>query len=366
MLKKEGDRSEVDKAYKAFKTLQETNAYVYENVSAEQISEVIASWTGIPLGNMKQEQAKSMSEFATEIKKRIIGQDESIDYISNFLQVSMAGLKKESTPEGVFLLVGPSGVGKTETAIAISELLFGGQSFMTTINMSEFQEKHTVSRLLGSPPGYVGYGEGGQLTDPVRIKPYSVILLDEIEKAHPDILNTFYQIFDKGIANDGEGREINFKNTVIIMTSNLATEEITNLCSGNENIEMESIREQITPALTKYLKPALLGRMTVIPYKNLSLEALSKIASLKLESIEKQLLSQGIELIYDEALLEQIVSLSNATETGARNLEMIINNTLMPKLSSAILESRVENQQIEKMTMSLDVEKNVNVEVEYQ
>ena len=366
MLKKEGDRDEVEKAYEAFKLLQEKNAYVYENVSAEQISEVIASWTGIPLGNMKQEQAKSMSEFSSEIKKRIIGQDESIDYISNFLQVSMAGLKKESSPEGVFLLVGPSGVGKTETAIAISELLFGGEAFMTTINMSEFQEKHTVSRLLGSPPGYVGYGDGGQLTDPVRIKPYSVILLDEIEKAHPDILNIFYQIFDKGIANDGEGRAINFKNTVIIMTSNLATEEITNLCSENENIDMESIREQITPALTKYLKPALLGRMTVIPYKNLSLEVLSKIASLKLESIEKQLQAQGIELSYDEALLEQIVSLSNATETGARNLEMIINNTLMPKLSSAILESRVENQQIVKMTMSLDEEKNVNVTVEYQ
>jgi type VI secretion system protein VasG len=232
--------------------------------------------------------------------------------------------------------------------------------------MSEFQEKHTVSRLLGSPPGYVGYGDGGQLTDPVRIKPYSVILLDEIEKAHPDILNTFYQIFDKGIANDGEGREINFKNTVIIMTSNLATEEITNLCSGDEPINMERIREQITPALTKYLKPALLGRMTVIPYKNLSLEALSKIASLKLGNIEKQLLSQGIKLSYDKALLEQIVSLSNATETGARNLEMIINNTLMPKLSSAILESRVENQQIVKMSMSLDESKNVNVEVEYK
>jgi len=366
MLKKEGDREEVEKAYEAFKSLQETNCYVFENVSAEQISEVIASWTGIPLGSMKQEQAKSMSEFSTEIKERIIGQDESIDYISNFLQVSMAGLKKENSPEGVFLLVGPSGVGKTETAIAIAEMLFGGQSFMTTINMSEFQEKHTVSRLLGSPPGYVGYGEGGQLTDPVRIKPYSVILLDEIEKAHPDILNTFYQIFDKGVANDGEGREINFKNTVIIMTSNLATEEITHLCSNNECIEMESIREQITPALTKYLKPALLGRMTVIPYKNLSLEALRKIASLKLESIESQLESQGIELNYDDSLLEQIVSLSNATETGARNLEMIINNTLMPKLSSAILESRVDREQIREMSMSLNEDRSVKIEVEYQ
>lgn len=256
VLKKEGKREEVEEAYEKFKTLKESGVYVYETVDAEQISKVIASWTGIPLGSMKQEQAKSMQAFSKKMKEQIIGQDESIEYIANFLQVSMAGLKKESTPEGVFLLVGPSGVGKTETAISIANMLFGGTSFMTTINMSEFQEKHTVSRLLGSPPGYVGYGEGGQLTDPVRIKPYSVILLDEIEKAHPDILNTFYQIFDKGVANDGEGREINFKNTVIIMTSNLATDEITELCS-DEKITMEQIQECITPTLSKYLKPAL-------------------------------------------------------------------------------------------------------------
>ena len=364
-LKKEDNREAVLEAYERFKSLQERGSYLYENVGAEQISEVVASWTGIPLGSMKQEQAKSMSAFATEIKERIIGQDESIDYISNFLQVSMAGLKKESTPEGVFLLVGPSGVGKTETALAIADMLFGGKNFITTINMSEFQEKHTVSRLLGSPPGYVGYGDGGQLTDPVRVKPYSVILLDEIEKAHPDILNTFYQIFDKGVANDGEGREINFKNTVIIMTSNLATDEITELFEEDNSISMESIQEKITPILSRHLKPALLGRMTVIPYKNLSLEALKEIASLKLKGIERQLQAQGIEMSYDEALLEQIVALSNATETGARNLEMIISNTLMPKLSSAILESRVENQEISKMSLSLDEVKNVDVEVEY-
>ena len=365
-LKKEGNREAIEEAYTEFKELQSTATYIYETVSSEQISEVVASWTGIPLGSMKQEQAKSMSEFSKEIKSRIIGQDESIDYIANFLQVSMAGLKKESTPEGVFLLVGPSGVGKTETALAITDLLFGGKNFITTINMSEFQEKHTVSRLLGSPPGYVGYGDGGQLTDPVRIKPYSVILLDEIEKAHPDILNTFYQIFDKGIANDGEGREINFKNTVIIMTSNLATEEITELFASNPNISMEAIREAITPTLSLHLKPALLGRMTVIPYKNLEKDALRSIAGLKLQGIVKQLKNQGIELKYDDGLLEQIVSLSNAMETGARNLEMIINNTLMPKLSSAILDSRIEEQQISKINMSLDETKNVNIKVEYK
>jgi len=364
-LKKEGKREEVEEAYETFKALKESGTYVYETVDSEQVSKVIASWTGIPLGSMKQEQAKSMQEFAQKMKTQIIGQDESIEYIANFLQVSMAGLKKESTPEGVFLLVGPSGVGKTETAISIANMLFGGTSFMTTINMSEFQEKHTVSRLLGSPPGYVGYGEGGQLTDPVRIKPYSVVLLDEIEKAHPEILNTFYQIFDKGVANDGEGREINFKNTVIIMTSNLATDEITELCH-EDSISMEQIQETITPTLSQYLKPALLGRMTVIPYKNLSEEALSEIATLKLKSIKKQLLSQGIEFTYDTSLLEQVVSLSNATETGARNLEMIINNTLMPKLSTVILESRIENKALKTVHLSLDEKKEIRVDLEYK
>ena len=364
-LKKEGKREEVIEAYKEFKILQEKGCFIYENVSSEQISEVVSSWTGIPLGSMKQEQAKSMNEFSMKIKERIIGQDESIDYISNFLQISMAGLKKESSPEGVFLLVGPSGVGKTETALAIADMLFGGKNFITTINMSEFQEKHTVSRLLGSPPGYVGYGDGGQLTDPIRIKPYSVVLLDEIEKAHPDILNTFYQIFDKGVANDGEGREINFKNTVIIMTSNLATDEITKLFENNNEVKMEEIQESITPTLTKYLKPALLGRMTVIPYKNLADDALRKIASLKLKNIEKQLLNQGIELTYNSTLLTQIVSLSSATETGARNLEMIIGNTLMPKISSSILDSRVENKEIVKIELSLNEDKSVCVKVEY-
>ena len=353
-LKKEGDKEAVSKAYEALKAMQEKSTYIYENVTENQVAEVIASWTGIPLGSMKKEQVKNVVELSKQMKESVIGQDEAIDYLSTFLQISTAGLKKENTPEGVFLLVGPSGVGKTETAIKIAQMLFGGERFLTTINMTEFQEKHTVSRLIGSPPGYVGYGDGGQLTDPVRVKPYSVVLLDEIEKAHPDILNLFYQIFDKGVANDGEGREIDFSNTVIIMTSNLATDAITQLCTDNEEIAMEEIAKEILPTLSTYLKPALLGRMNVIPYKNLSVDALKKIAKLKLGSIEKQMKAKGIDFSYDDKLLEHIVSLSNATETGARNLELIINSNLMPKLSKVLLESMVKEEELSSISIAID------------
>ena len=366
ILKKEEDREAILKEYAKLKEIQESTSYIYETVNKEQIAEVISSWTGIPLGAMKQKQVESITQLSEGIKKRIIGQDEAVDYMSQFLQISMAGLKKESTPEGVFLLVGPSGVGKTETALAVADMLFGGKSFITTINMSEFQEKHTVSRLIGSPPGYVGYGDGGQLTDPVRVKPYSVVLLDEIEKAHPDILNLFYQIFDKGVANDGEGREIDFKNTVIIMTSNLATDEITDLILSNSEVKMEEISKKITPILTQYLKPALLGRMNVIPYRNLSVDALKKIVRLKLNSIENQLMAKNMEVSFDEKLIEHVVNLSNSTETGARNLELIINNTLLPKLSKELLQSTVDNRKIKSIKVTLDENSEIFLDVIYE
>jgi type VI secretion system protein VasG len=362
-LKKEGDKKSVTKAYKELEKLQEKDTYIYENVTENQVAEVIASWTGIPLGSMKKEQVNNVVNLSSKLKENIIGQDEAIAYLSTFLQISTAGLKKPNTPEGVFLLVGPSGVGKTETAISIANLLFGGKRFLTTINMTEFQEKHTISRLIGSPPGYVGYGDGGQLTDPVRVKPYSVVLLDEIEKAHPDILNLFYQIFDKGVANDGEGREIDFSNTVIIMTSNLATDEITQLCSDEDTISMEEISKQILPTLSNYLKPALLGRMNVIPYKNLSIDALKKIAKLKLRVIEKQLKDKNIIFTYNDALLEQIVALSNAVETGARNLELIINSNLMPKLSRVLLESMAKEKELKTIVVSIESE-NGDIHIE--
>ena len=360
-LRREGKNDELKKEHTKFKVLQESGTYIFENVSFEQVAEVIASWTGIPLGSMVQEQTKLVLGLDEKLKENIIGQDEALSQLSTFLQISTAGMKNENAPAGVFLLVGPSGVGKTETARNVADLMFGGEKFLTTINMTEFQEKHTISRLIGSPPGYVGYGEGGQLTDPVRIKPHSVVLLDEIEKAHPDILNLFYQIFDRGIVNDGEGREINFRNTVIFMTSNLATEEITKLCLENENIEMQELINAINPILSSYLKPALLGRMNVVPYMNLSDTALKEIVKLKLGFIEKQLMAKEVKFKYEEKVLDKIVFLSNAMDTGARNIDLIINTNIMPVLSKTILDCTIEQSSLKLVKLYLDKENKIAV-----
>jgi type VI secretion system protein VasG len=363
-IEKSLDKKEQEKLHEELKELQKEGSLIYKHVTKNQVAEVISSWTGIPLGNMVQEQIKTVMELEEKMKERIIGQDEAISYLNTFLQISVSGLKNEDSPAGVFLLVGPSGVGKTETARAIADLMYGGERFITTINMTEFQEKHTVSRLIGSPPGYVGYGEGGQLTDPVRVKPYSVVLLDEIEKAHPDILNLFYQIFDKGVANDGEGRIIDFKNTIIIMTSNLATQEITKLCMNNENITMDEVSKEITPILSSYLQPALLGRMNTIPYFNLKDESLKDITKLKLKTIEKQLKKKEMNFEIDDRFLDYVVSLSNTVDTGARNIDLIINTNLMPKLSKYILKASLDNEKISSLLVSINENNEILIEHE--
>jgi type VI secretion system protein VasG len=357
----ENDKEQLRKEYQALKKLQEKESLIHDTVSFNQIAEVISSWTGIPLGSMVQEQIKGVMTLKEKIKQRVIGQDEAIERINTFLQIATAGLKRENTPTGVFLLVGPSGVGKTETARAIADLLYGGEQFLTTINMTEFQEKHTLSRLIGSPPGYVGYGEGGELTDAVRIKPYSVVLLDEIEKAHPDILNLFYQIFDKGVVNDAEGRSVDFKNTVILMTSNLATKEITHLCNTYEDVDSNLISEAITPILSDYLKPALLGRMNVVPYKNLDEKALKLIIAQKLDTTKKQLAQRDIKFSYDEKVLQKILDLSNATDTGARNIDLVINGNITPKLSEKILQSSVEAKALKSLKVNVNKNNEISI-----
>lgn len=361
-MRKKGKKEALAKEHVKFRALQDKGAYIYENVGFEQVAEVVASWTGIPLGSMVQEQTKLVLSLEDELKKNIVGQDEALSHLSTFLQISTAGMKSENSPAGVFLLVGPSGVGKTETARNVAKLLYGGEQFLTTVNMTEFQEKHTVSRLIGSPPGYVGYGDGGQLTDPVRIKPYSVVLLDEIEKAHPDILNLFYQVFDRGVVNDGEGREISFKNTVIFMTSNLATDEITQLCVENENIDMSSIVNAITPTLSNYLKPALLGRMNIVPFLNLGDKSLKKIVRLKLDVIKKQLEAKEIGFSYEEQVLEYIAFLSNTLDTGARNIDFIINSNIMPKIAKEILDASIVNRSLKSIKITVDNENKIVVD----
>jgi len=233
------------------------------------VAEVVSAWTGVPLEQLAREHNARVASFAVDLRQRIRGQDQAVHALDP-MRATAAGLNKTDAPVGVFLLVGPSGVGKTETALALADLLYGGERFVTTINMSEFQEKHTVSRLIGAPPGYVGYGEGGMLTEAVRQKPYSVVLLDEVEKADPDVLNLFYQIFDKGIANDGEGREIDFRNTLILMTSNLASDRIDALCRDGNRPEADALEAAIRPTLSKHFKPALLARMRVVPYYRLA------------------------------------------------------------------------------------------------
>ncbi|MCX8925424.1 type VI secretion system ATPase TssH [Vibrio parahaemolyticus] len=330
------------------------NPLVHFEVGPDEVSHVISDWTGIPMGKMLQDEAETTLKLKESLTQSIKGQEYAIDALSEGIQTAKAGLGNPDAPTGVFLLVGPSGVGKTETARAIADQMFGGERFMTTINMSEFQEKHTVSRLIGSPPGYVGYGEGGMLTEAVRQRPYSVVLLDEVEKADPEVLNLFYQVFDKGTLNDGEGRTIDFKNTLIIMTSNLATHEIESLVHQSKEIDANIIAEAIRPTLNQHFKPALLARMSVLPFVPLSDEAMTEIIHHKLNKVSQRLHNHHkLSLNYEESLVEFVLGNCRLAETGARNIDAVINRQLLPQLSTQLLVHDKDDSHTQ-ITVSVD------------
>ncbi|QEO56995.1 type VI secretion system ATPase TssH [Francisella marina] len=345
---------------------QDDAPMVFFEVSPDTVAKVVSDWTGVPLGKVLRDESQSLLTLDETLCKRIKGQDQAMLQVAQHLKMSKAGLKTPEQPMGVFLLVGPSGAGKTETALTVADTLFGGESSMCTINMGEYQERHTISRLIGSPPGYVGFGEGGVLTEAVRQRPYSVVLLDEVEKASLDVMNLFYQVFDKGSLTDGEGKEIDFSNTVIFLTSNLATHEITELTLQDPNISMQDLVAKIRPVLSNWFKPALLARTTIIPYFILSNEALKEIATLKLNKFAKQLRKTNkIELTYSNSVLENIADRCKEVETGARNIDMILKANVMPKLSEKLLLAMCDDAQIKSIHIDIDENSEFIYEIKF-
>ncbi|MFL0809038.1 MAG: type VI secretion system ATPase TssH [Agarilytica sp.] len=345
--------------------IQKDTPMIQVNVDSQSIAEVVANWTGIPVGKMVSNEITSILNLKEKMEDRVIGQPQGLEAIAQSIRTSRAGLTDPRKPIGVFFMVGSSGVGKTETALALADILYGGEQNITVINMSEFKEEHKVSMLLGSPPGYVGYGEGGVLTEAVRRKPYSVVLLDEMEKAHPGVQDIFYNLFDKGTIKDGEGRDIDFKNTVIIMTSNAAEEHLRAMIAASEELpDPETLLDNFKPHLLKYFKPAFLGRTTVIPYYPLNDENLMKICQLNMNKIEKRVKEHyDAEFTYDEDVMLHIVARSQAVETGARNIENVLTRTMLPALASECLSRMANGETISKVHIGVDEEGTFNYQV---
>jgi len=352
----ETTRKELGRLETELAALQGEHGMMRASVDGQIVGEVISAWTGIPLGKMVRNEIETVLNLAEHLQKRVIGQDHAMAAITQRILTSRASLDDPGKPVGVFLLVGPSGVGKTESAIALSDILYGGERNMITINMSEFQEAHTVSTLKGSPPGYVGYGEGGVLTEAVRRRPYSVVLLDEVEKAHPDVLELFFQVFDKGRMEDGEGREIDFRNTIILLTSNAATDTMMKLCADPETMpDSAAMVQALKPELNKIFKPAFLGRLVIIPYYPVRDEALKKIIRLKLGKIQKRLAeTHRIVLEYGDVLLNEVAARCTEVESGARNVDNILTNTMLPDLSRQILSRLAEGTAVEKVEVTVE------------
>jgi type VI secretion system protein VasG len=336
-------RAELGAALATLAGVQGRTPLVHFEVTPDAVGEVISDWTGIAVGRMMRDEAASLFTLGTDLTRRIKGQDHAIAALEESLRAAKAGIQDPNQPMGVFLFVGPSGVGKTELAIALADLLFGGERFLISINMSEFQEKHTVSKLVGSPPGYVGFGEGGVLTEAVRQRPYSVVLLDEVEKADLEVMNLFYQVFDKGTLSDGEGRVVDFKNTVMILTSNLATDVITELGLSSPPPSQEAITAAIRPILSRHFKPALLARMQIVPFLPLQSAELAAITRLKLDRVARRIeTSHKIACRYSDAVVAAICARATEVESGARAVDQIIRRTLLPAVATSILASMTD------------------------
>lgn len=338
------------------KRMQGDDPLVQIMVDSDTVCDVISGWTGIPTGRMLTSEIDAVLNLQASLEARVIGQSHALEAICRMVQTAHAGIEDPNKPTAVFLFAGPSGVGKTETALALSDLLYGGEQNVITINMSEYQEAHTVSSLKGSPPGYVGYGEGGVLTEAVRRRPYSVVLLDEVEKAHPDVMELFYQVFDKGMLEDGEGRQIDFKNTLIILTSNLGTDLIMKLCADEDTRpEPGALAEMLRPQLLAHFKPAFLGRLKVVPYYPISPDNMRLIVKLKLDRIAARMIeNRNVSFHYDDELIEAIAGRCTEVDSGARNIDHILTNTLLPEMSQELLSRMAAAETIRSVTASLD------------
>ncbi len=335
--------------------LQGENPLMAPVVNSQAVAEIISGWTGIPIGKMVADEINAVLNLRQTLGERVLGQDHALEVIAQRIRTSRAGLTDPKRPIGVFLLVGTSGVGKTETALALADTLYGGERNLISINMSEYQEAHTVSSLKGSPPGYVGYGEGGVLTEAVRRKPYAVVLLDEVEKAHPDVMELFFQVFDKGVLEDGEGREIDFKNTIILLTSNVGTDTIMKLCADPDTKpDPDGLVDAVKPELVKHFKPALLGRMVTVPFYPISDDILRLIIKLQLKKIKNRIAdNHGAQFSYDDSVIDTVARRCTDVDSGARNVINILTGSLLPEMSGEVLTRMATGEGIKSVHVSV-------------
>ncbi|MEN4977824.1 type VI secretion system ATPase TssH [Erwinia billingiae] len=356
-------QEEIHSLQQQLSQLQQDAALIQIDVDTRTVANVIADWTGVPLSSLMKDEQTDLLTLENSLGKRVVGQDASLNAIARRLRAAKTGLTAENGPQGVFLLVGPSGVGKTETALALSDVLYGGEKSLITINLSEYQEPHTVSQLKGSPPGYVGYGQGGILTEAVRKRPYSVVLLDEVEKAHRDVMNLFYQVFDRGFMRDGEGREIDFRNTVILMTANLGSDPLMQLLDEQPEATEADLHELLRPILRDHFQPALLARFQTVIYRPLAETAMRTIVQMKLEQVSKRLRCHyGLTTHIDESLFDALTSACLLPDTGARNVDSLLNQQILPVLSQLLLTHMAAKQKPHSLTLGWNDEEGIGLE----